>query len=213
MNPYATATKFTFDTVFGENADAVSQTARARMRTSLSQAEIDAMCAGARAEGVNAGQVRAAEAMAAAADEAAGALRMVLQRAHSDIEQVRAEAARLALVAARTLARSALDALPACEVEAVLRQSLHQAIGEPRVVVRASPAVAEALKARIDDISLEEGFEGRLQISADATIRGADCRIEWRGGGMERSEAAIEAALGDAIARHFSHTQTTAAEE
>lgn len=213
MSPHATATKFTFDTVFGESDDAVSDTVRARTRTSLSQAEIDAMCADARAEGAHAGQVRAAEALAAATDEAATALRMVLQRTHSDIEQVRAQAARLALAAARTLARSAVDALPACEVEAVLRQSLHQAIAEPRVIVRASPKVAEALKARIDEICLEEGFEGRLQISADPTMDGADCRIEWRGGGLERSEAAINAALGDVIARHFSPTQTTPTEE
>lgn len=213
MTPRGPATKFTFDTVFGETVDIASDAAKARVRKSLSQADIDALRAEARAEGVNAGEVRAAEAMAAAASEAAGALRMVLQRAHSDIEQVRAEAARLALVAARTLARSALDALPASEVEAVLRQSLHQAIGEPRVVVRASPKVAEALKARIEDIAHEEGFEGRLQISADPTIRGADCRIEWRGGGLERSEAALEAALGDAIARHFSHTQNMTTEE
>jgi len=213
MTPHGAATKFTFDTVFGETNDVVSDAAKARVRKSFSQTDIDALRAEARAEGVNAGEVRAAEALAAAASEAAGALRMVLQRAHNDIEQVRAEAARLALVAARTLARSALDALPASEVEAVLRQSLHQAIGEPRVIVRASPKVAEALKARIEDIAHEEGFEGRLQISSDPAIRGADCRIEWRGGGLERSEAVLEAALGDVIARHFSHTRTMPTEE
>jgi flagellar motor switch protein FliN/FliY len=32
---------------------------------------------------------------------------------------------------------------------------------------------------------------------------GADCRIEWRGGGAERSEAAIEAALDALMARVF----------
>jgi flagellar assembly protein FliH len=205
MNPRATVSKFTFDTVFDAQNDAVSDAAKARQKKSLTQGEIDALRAEARAEGLKAGEIRAAEAVAAAANETANALRTVLQRSSADIEIVRAEAAKLALVAARTLARSALDAMPASEVENVLRESLHQAIGEPRVLLRASPQVAEALQSRLADIAHEEGYEGRVQISADPNIRGADCRIEWRGGGAERSEAALEAALAELIARHFSH--------
>ncbi len=204
MNPRS-ATKFTFDTEFADRANVTSDSAKARQKRSLTQAEIDAIRAAAHAEGVSSGQVRAAEAIAAATNEAAGALRVVLQRSHADIEMVRAEAAKLALSAAKILARSALDALPAAEVEHVLRESLHQAIGEPRVVLRASPQVAEALQPRIAEIAHEEGYEGRIQISADSNIRGADCRIEWRGGGAERSEAALETALSELIARRFSH--------
>src|SRR6185437_15129284 len=117
MNPRASATKFTFDTVFDAQVDAVSDAAKARQKKSLTQGEIDALRAEARAEGLRAGEIRAAEAVAAAANEAANALRTVLQQSSADIEIVRAEAAKLALVAARTLARSALDALPASEVE------------------------------------------------------------------------------------------------
>jgi flagellar assembly protein FliH len=213
MPPRATATKFTFDTVFAAKNDVASDAARARQKRPMTQAEIDVVRAEARAEGVTSGEVRAAEAIAAATNEAANALRLVLQRSHSDIEMVRAEAAKLALVAARTLARSALDALPSSEVEAALRESLHQAIGEPRVVLRASPKVAQALQSRIAEITHEEGYEGRVQISADPTIRGADCRIEWRGGGAERSETALEAALADVIARRFSHIHHPLTEE
>jgi L-alanine-DL-glutamate epimerase-like enolase superfamily enzyme len=31
----------------------------------------------------------------------------------------------------------------------------------------------------------------------------ADCRIEWRGGGVERAQSAIESALADLVARRF----------
>lgn len=205
MNPRASVSKFTFDTVFDAQSDTVSEAAKARQKKSLTQGEIDTLRAEARAEGLRAGEIRAAEAVAAAANETANVLRTVLQRSSADIEAVRAEAAKLALVAARTLARSALDAMPASEVENVLRESLHQAIGEPRVVLRASPQVAEALQPRLSEIAHEEGYEGRVQISADPNIRGADCRIEWRGGGAERSEAALETALAELIARRFSH--------
>jgi flagellar assembly protein FliH len=43
-------------------------------------------------------------------------------------------------------------------------------------------------------------------IAADPAMTGADCRIEWRGGGAERSEQAIEDALTALIAHRFSHT-------
>jgi flagellar assembly protein FliH len=205
MNPRATVSKFTFDTVFDAETNMVSDTAKARQKKSLMQSEIDALRAEARAEGLRAGEVRATEAVAAAANETANALRTVLQRSAADIEMVRAEAAKLALAAARTLARSALDAMPASEVENVLRESLHQAIGEPRVVLRASPEVVEALQPRLAEIAHEEGYEGRVQISSDPNIRGADCRIEWRGGGAERSEAVLETALAELIARRFSN--------
>jgi len=42
-----------------------------------------------------------------------------------------------------------------------------------------------------------------VQVSPDATLQRADCRIEWRGGGAERAEAALEAALQELIARNF----------
>ena len=65
-------------------------------------------------------------------------------------------------------------------------------------------ATLEALAARLDEIAHQEGYEGRIILSPDPAIRGADCRIEWRGGGSERSEAAIEAALDALIENRFS---------
>jgi flagellar assembly protein FliH len=89
------------------------------------------------------------------------------------------------------------------EVEAALREALHQAIGEPRVTLRAAPGVAEALQARIAEIAHDEGFDGRVQIASEPTLRATDCRIEWRGGGVERSEAAIGDAIAALITRRF----------
>ena len=52
---------------------------------------------------------------------------------------------------------------------------------------------------------MKKAMKAACMIAADPAIRGADCRIEWRGGGSERSEAAIEAALAALIARRFSN--------
>jgi flagellar assembly protein FliH len=200
MNP----AKFKFDTEFRDDGDHVSMAARARLKKSLSQDEIDQMCAKARAEGMKAGEARALEAVAQGTRDVAAILRQALERTHDDIERVREEAAMIAFAAARKLAPMALDALPASDVELALREAIHQAIGEPRIVLRAAPRVIEALNARIGDIAHEEGFEGRVIATPDPTIKGADCRIEWRGGGAERSAAAIEEALSELITRRFS---------
>jgi flagellar assembly protein FliH len=42
-------------------------------------------------------------------------------------------------------------------------------------------------------------------IAADPAMQGADCRIEWRGGGAERREQTIEDALTALIVRRFSN--------
>ncbi|HEX4862143.1 MAG TPA: hypothetical protein VFV07_12965 [Rhizomicrobium sp.] len=199
-----TPAKFKFDTEFSDGGDRVSMAARARAKKALSQDEIDQMCAKARAEGMKAGEARALDAIASATHDMAALLRQALAATHDEIETLRREAAEIAVAAARKLATLAIEALPACDVEQALRDALHQAIGEPRVVLRASPRAIEALSERLAEIAHEEGFEGRVIASADPTIKGADCRIEWRGGGMERSEAAIEAALHALIDRRFS---------
>jgi flagellar assembly protein FliH len=198
------AVKFTFDTVFADDNDVVSDEARARKRQTLTQAEIETLRAEAHGEGLKAGEVRALEEVAAGAADAAGAIREALTRATNEIEGLRAQSAGIALAAARTLGRAALAAFPAEEVERCLRDAMHQAIGEPRIVLKASPKVAEALKEKVKEIAHEEGFDGRVQISGDPALANADCRIEWRGGGAERAEAALEAALESLIQRRFS---------
>ena len=70
--------------------------------------------------------------------------------------------APLALAAAKKIAPAALAALPAGDVEIALRQAMHQAIGEPRITLRAAPDVVAALEARLADIAHEEGYDGRV---------------------------------------------------
>jgi flagellar assembly protein FliH len=198
--------KFQFDTEFRPDGDHVSMAARGRVKKTMTAEEIDALCAKARGEGMKAGEARALDAVAQGTRDVASVLREALSRTHNDIEHVRAEAALLALAMAKKLSALAVEALPAADVEVALREAIHQAIGEPRIVVRASQRVVDTLSGKLADIAHEEGFEGRIVLGADPAIRGADCRIEWRGGGAERSEATIEQHLRALIARRFSNT-------
>ena len=202
----AKSAKFTFDTEFRDGGEVASPAARGRQKKVLTTEEIESMCARAKQEGAQAGEVQAAENIERTISALVIAIRAALDQSHAAIEAVRAEATELAFAAAKKIAPAALAALPAGDVEAALREAMHQAIGEPRLTLRAAPAVIAAIENRVEAIAQEEGYDGRVMIAADPAIIGADCRIEWRGGGSERSEAAIEAALDALIERRFSNS-------
>ena len=198
--------KFTFDTEFLGAEDRRAPAARARQKQTLTTEELDRMQADARSEGENNSQARTNQALERAIAALTIAVRAALDTSHAEIETLRDEAAHVALAMARKIAPAALAALPAGDVEIALRQAMHQAIGEPRITLRAAPAVTEILEPRLTDIAHQEGYEGRLLIAADPAMKAGDCRIEWRGGGAERSEQTIEDALSALIAHRFSAT-------
>jgi flagellar assembly protein FliH len=197
-----TTVKFTFDTHFdGDNPR--NKKSDVRSRKSYSAEEIEAMKSEAREEGRADGDVRASHAIAASIGQVAAAVLAAIQAMDGEIECIRAEAAGLAIAAAKKLAHAALAAAPEVEIEEALRVALHQAIGEPRVVVTTSPVLALKIQERANEIAHEEGFEGRVQFVPDDGLTNADCRVEWRGGGIERAQSAIESALADLMARRF----------
>lgn len=198
--------KFKFDTEFRPEGDLVSNAARARQRKVMTQEELDQMLSRAREAGMKMGQVRAAETTAAAVQQLCAIVQDSMGRAQNQLDTMRQEASSLALVAAKKLAHVAISRMPECDVEDVLREAMHQAIAEPRITLRAAPNVVEAIKDKLEELSLEIGYEGRLLATADPTIGGADCRIEWRGGGAERSMQKLEEAIEEVISRHLSQT-------
>jgi flagellar assembly protein FliH len=200
------ARKFTFDTEFAGKDDRMAPAARARQKQTLTTEELESLQATAREQGESHATVRATQSLEKTVAALTIAIRAALDASHAEIETVRAEAAHLALAMARKIAPAALAALPAGDVENALRQAMHQAIAEPRITLRAAPAVIAVLEPRLTDIAHEEGYDGRVLFAADPAMTGADCRIEWRGGGAERCEQTIEEALTALIAHRFSHT-------
>ena len=199
------ARKFTFDTEFSGGDDRQAPAAQARQKQTLTIEELENLKTLARHEGASSAEIRAAEALERGIAALTISVRAALDTSHAEIEALRDEAAKLALAMARKIAPAALAALPAGDVEIALRQAMHQAIAEPRITLRAAPQVIEVLEPRLTDIAHEEGYDGRVLFAADPAMTGADCRIEWRGGGAERCEQTIEEALSALIADRFSH--------
>jgi len=200
--------KFTFDTHFDDRATEAGA-GHARTRKSLSADEIDALKKDAREEGRSQADILATQAVAASIGQVAAAMLAAIEAMDGEVERLRAQAASLAFAAARKLAGAALNHAPEAEIAEALTIALHQAIGEPRIVVKTPVALAKAIEKHAADIAAEQGFEGRIQIAADSTLSGADCRIEWRGGGVERSHLMIDNALAELIARRFRGAEPT----
>src|SRR5687767_15096722 len=137
--------KFTFDTDFDDRA---VEEAEARARKSFSNEEIETLKRDAREEGRKHADILATQAVAASIGQVAAAMLAAIEAMDEEIERLRAEAASLALAAAKKLAGAALDHAPEAEIAEALKVALHQAIGEARVVVKTPPALAKAIESR-----------------------------------------------------------------
>jgi flagellar assembly protein FliH len=197
-----TAVKFTFGSSFGDG-DAAQPTGQSRARKSANAAEIEAIRAAAFEEGRQSGEVRAAEAVAASMAEFAAALNRAVEKMNEEIEAMRAEAARLALSAAKTLAGAALAHAPDVEIAEALRVALHQAISETHITIKVPPGLMNGIDKKLSEVAAHEAFEGRLRFLPDPSLHFGDCRIEWRGGGIERAQSRIEEGLNELITRRF----------
>ena len=94
--------KFTFDTHFDDRAtDAADKNARARK--SLSADEIEALKKDAREEGRKQADILATQAVAASIGQVAAAMLAAIEAMDGEVERLRAEAAALALAAAKKL--------------------------------------------------------------------------------------------------------------
>jgi flagellar assembly protein FliH len=196
------AVKFTFDTSFAES-DAPASAVESRSRKSYTAVEIDDIRATSFEEGRRAGEVRAAEAVAASMSEFSAALNRAVEKMNEEIEAMRAEAAMLAVAAAKKLAGAALAFAPEAEIAEALRVALHEAISETHITIKAPPGLLKGLEEKLSEVAANEAFEGRLRFVPDPSLHFGDCRIEWRGGGIERAQSLIEQGLAELITRRF----------
>src|SRR6187402_40316 len=109
--------KFTFDTDFDDRA---AELAEARARKSLSTEEIETLKRDAREEGRKHADILATQAVAASIGQVAAAMLAAIEAMDGEVERVRAEAAGLALAAAKKLAGAALNHAPEAEIAEAL---------------------------------------------------------------------------------------------
>jgi len=134
---------------------------------------------------------QALAAVSAALDKITGSHCEAVDRTRTAIE--------LALAIARKLHPALAARQGLLEVEAALDECLKTLKKEPRLAAYLSPDLLDPVRAQLEQMITNAGFEGRVVLIGDETMGGGDCRIEWADGGVERDAAKIwqeiEAAL------------------
>jgi flagellar assembly protein FliH len=112
-------------------------------------------------------------------------------------------------LAQRLLPRHA-QAYAVDSIEEFVRRVLPLAVGEPRLVVRSHPMIAEDLETRLKDVFARSSFQGSFTVVTDYEVQPGDCRLEWDGGGADRDEARIWAEIREVIAGNFGDVDVNA---
>ena len=77
------------------------------------------------------------------------------------------------------------------EIEALLTSTIREMAREPRLVVRIAESQFDVIDERIQVITTQLAYAGKVIVLADATVAAGDCRIEWADGGVERNTQAM----------------------
>lgn len=184
---FATGEKPTITVVEAERrrADAESQAHRKGFAAGLAQAQGEA-------------NQRIANALGVIAD---GLER--LNRALTGIEtRLEHEAVEVAVAVASKLAPELIAREPFAEISALATDCFRQLVTTPHIVVRIGADIYDSGKEKLEQIARARGFEGRLVVLSDNTLAAGDCRIEWSEGGVNRDQAAVLAAINEAVGRY-----------
>src|SRR5262245_28520856 len=172
--------KFLFNADFAPNA----------ADRSLTPAEIAAKLAQAESAGFGKGYA-AAEAeisaetsrrQTAALERVAAALETLVKSLSTVEAKLEAEAVEVAVAVARKLAGELVAREPLAEIVSLATECFRQLIAAPHVAVRVNDALHEFARDRIQEITQQRGYDGRLVVLADPDVAVGDCRIEWADG-------------------------------
>jgi flagellar assembly protein FliH len=184
----------------------------------FTQSQVDA----AREEGYVAGHTAALEeAETARSHYVADAINLISQGLTNLDEQQRSANKDLGETAIRLLFAVARKTIPETahqfaqeNVADFVKKILPLVIGEPKLVIRTHAMIVEDIQTKLSEVFTRAGFLGGFTVIADYELQPGDCRLEWSGGGAERSEARIWSEIERAMAEgvgSFEDTKTTTA--
>lgn len=171
------------------------------------EAQMAALERKVRAEAHEAGRQEAVEAGSNALAEETQRLTSVVQsmlsRLDTEIGLREEGAVRIAVSAAKKLARRLLNAEPVGEVENLFRSCLAPMFDASHLVVRMNADHVDDVRERLEAIAATQGFEGRLIFMGEEDFAPGDTRIEWADGGLARSQDEIEKGIDDLVAGYL----------
>lgn len=194
--------KFNFDVSFDHLG---APSARSLAERRFTRGEIEATRQSALAEGHAAGLAEAAQSAQSLTADALTRIAEGFAELLATQDTATMDVQRRALAALQTIVAKLVPGLaakdPLAEVEAFAAKCLHEAIEEPRVVLRVAQEIYEPLRERLDALAHAAGYAGRIVLLADDAIPAGDARIEWADGGAERNLAGQCAEIDELLER------------
>jgi flagellar assembly protein FliH len=140
---------------------------------------------------------------ALALEEIGIAVKSIASRFSGIETRMETEAVDVAIAVARKLCSELIAAEPLGEIMGLVSDCFSHLVSTPHLVVRINDQLYEGARERIEKLSRQSGFEGRLVILAEPEIATGDCRIEWADGGVVLERAAIEAKINELVGRYM----------
>lgn len=212
MMSSAAPAKFRFDLDLGSRAERSSVVTESGLAALIADAREQGRAEGL-AEGERTATVRAAQAIANAAQSLADHTAAMSAALDDDRRATRDEAIALAASIAKKLAHNLIAREPLVEIEALIADCLASLDAVPHLVVRCHPELADDVREIAQSRIATSGFAGRLVVLGDPDRALSDARIEWVDGGLVRDTATLEEEIDARIsqfidARYGLHGET-----
>ena len=199
----AAPAKFLFDTDFAAPDRTRERAATAtEIAQKIAEAEARAYRAGYEAAQHEA-RVESDRRSALALEEIGITIRGIATRFSGIEARMETEAVDVAVAVARKLCSELIAGEPLAEIIGLVSDCFSHLVATPHLVVRINDSLYEAARERIERLTKQSGFAGRLVILAEPDIDTGDCKIEWADGGVVLERAAIEAKINELVGRYI----------
>ncbi len=181
---------FSFATEFSSSGEVIS----GPERKYISREEADQIAVQARTEGeAKARQATEAKGFASV-DRIVVSLAPVAAQLHAIAAGLRAEAAELALIAAKKIAGTALDRAGEEAAAIAIADTISQLKAGPSIIVACAPESIEAIERRLEQLRAK-GIGAGISFRVDPRARPGDWRVEWSDGSAGFSREGIETTI------------------
>jgi flagellar assembly protein FliH len=186
----SSASKFLFDRDFRE----ATQVKR------ITDEDVAQAAEAGRAQGFAEGQAAGARQMAQMLGILGEQAQALIAGRDAQIVQDRAAALEFALAFARKLGGAAVTRAPLAPVAEAASAAFDHLQHVPHLVVRVHEEMIEEVERVLTRMAEERGFAGRLIVLGEPDMPAGDARLEWADGGLVRDMAALDDAIGKAVA-------------
>lgn len=156
-------------------------------------------------QGRVAGRAESEQSVEQATANALANISAAMEKLYAERDDIRADMNKSAVQVALALVQKFLPEMirrnGLAEIESLIGNTLSDLMNEPRLVVRLSGNMVEALRGCIDELAARCGFQGDVVLLDDPELGPEDCHIEWADGGVERNSERLWQEIEKAAAR------------